>query len=128
MLHTGTGRKEPDFNKIDIGLVAVGPGWSDLVRKVYAAVDLLRGTGTVVKILQVKEKFGALRVYVDAPDTAPGRKELYDVLWAIETESATVCDICGKPGYSMTNGHSVRTMCAEHQRPNDARWDYGQRV
>lgn len=125
MLHTGTERKEPDFQKLEVGLAAVGAGWSQLVRKVYDTVDTFRATGHPVKITTVKEKFGALRVYVDVPHTAPGKDDLSEALWSIERESTTVCEICGKPGQSMADHYRVQTVCDEHKRPHAVKWEYG---
>jgi hypothetical protein len=46
-----------------------------------------------VQLLQVKEKFGLLRVYVSTAS-----KELNEIISGIEQKSAYVCEFCGKEG------------------------------
>lgn len=46
------------------GLASVGPGWADLVRRAFEALP----EGHM--IVQVKEKFGSLRIYFEPNETA----------------------------------------------------------
>lgn len=76
----------------------VGPGWADLVSRAY---DLLPDGAT---LQQVKEKFGGLRFYADPH---------VDGIDAIENESETVCEDCGKPGHPEPSPSWILTLCDE---------------
>jgi hypothetical protein len=79
----------------------VGPGWSDLVAEIYAALP------EDAYICQVKEKWGGLRFYIGA-----GTRELWDLIDDVEARSYTVCEQCGKPG-KLRPGGWVLTLCDE---------------
>lgn len=104
----------------------VGPGWKKLVDPLKEVCKL-----TNTKILQVKEKFGGLRFYVDA---AP--EWLYDLICLAEGASTKTCEDCGahdgyhkgfyspEPSdgsdrfYKVTNGATegtywIRTLCTD---------------
>lgn len=60
---------------------------------------------------QVKEKFGALRFYLedDNPESPVAR-------WirGAEVASLLLCDVCGAAGQAITHKHMIATRCAEH--------------
>jgi hypothetical protein len=61
-----------------------------------------------VVAVQVKEKFGGLRFYVDRSDSA------VDALISMaESMSYRTCEVCGSPGKSR-NGGWIRTLCDTH--------------
>ncbi len=60
-------------------------------------------------MLQVKQKWGALRIYVTEPS-------FYPRLTEIEARSREVCENCGAPG-TCGWGPSVRTLCEACGRP-----------
>jgi predicted RNase H-like HicB family nuclease len=71
------------------------------------------------KIVQVKEKFGGLRIYYDYPSIEEGG--VFDrSRWAaidrwerwIEMRSFTVCEACGRSGSEVGHGGWYRTLCA----------------
>ena len=70
-------------------------------------------------IAQVKEKFGALRFYVDLmPDhdtesTVEYNRSVSDYITFAECMSSKTCETCGKPGKQITTGW-IRTLCDEH--------------
>ncbi|MGB8478936.1 MAG: hypothetical protein WCE63_08855, partial [Acidobacteriaceae bacterium] len=65
-------------------------------------------TGHQFKVVQVKEKFGGLRFYVeDANEVIRQRIEL------AEMESFDTCEVCGKPGRRRSGGW-IQTQCDEH--------------
>ena len=80
----------------------VGDGWAELVDRAYD------GLGDA-EVMQVKEKFGALRIY--GYDLT---KEQIDMLLDVEDASMHVCELCGEPG-ELTNirGIWLKTRCAE---------------
>ena len=65
----------------------VGKGWHGLLRAVYARLP------EPVEVVQVKEKWDGLRVYVEHADDA-----FLDYLDVIESRSLRTCAACGKAG------------------------------
>jgi hypothetical protein len=83
----------------------VGPGWHGLLDGLHADLAALDpGYQTV----QVKEKFGCLRVYLRSATEA-----MRGVLARYEGLSAGVCEQCGKAGTcSAEPGHVwIKTLC-----------------
>src|ERR1700675_4256173 len=72
-----------------------GPGWDALIDPIVPHANEIG-----VTITQVKEKFGALRVYF-CPGQADTDK-LEEMIDAAELASATTCEMCGKPGLRMS--------------------------
>ena len=78
----------------------VGPGWAELVGEIYDKLP------PDAHILQIKEKFGGLRFYVDS------NTELLDFIDDMEAKSLTICEKCGKPGKPRRGGWII-TLCDE---------------
>jgi hypothetical protein len=87
--------------------IECGPGWKTLIDPIVTRANEIGAT-----ITQIKEKFGCLRIYFD-PGQADTDK-LEDMIDKAELESATTCEMCGKPGVTMTSGHWLKTVCKEH--------------
>jgi hypothetical protein len=68
---------------LEEALVAVGPGWAPLVEEAWRAVTAVGGG-----VVQVKEKFGALRLYFIAP--SEHSEQLARRIDALEEKSAEV--------------------------------------
>jgi hypothetical protein len=67
-----------------------------------------KAIGRPFEVLQVKEKFGGLRFYVNhRMDAILQRIEIG------ELESLRTCEVCGKPG-KWREGGCIRTVCDEH--------------
>ncbi|UUY09003.1 hypothetical protein LRS11_02930 [Pseudomonas sp. J452] len=89
--------------------ISAGRGWLHLAREALAVLP------AGVEILQIKEKFGSLRVITNAcsPDV---RKALQP----IEHRSLQVCEICGDDGHLWHDGDQgqpvgwLRTRCQKH--------------
>jgi len=79
-------------------------GWARLYEPIRA-----RCQSAGVPILQVKEKFGGLRVYVGAADPA-----LLQAIERAEQQSHTICEVCGADHAATTPGADgwLRTRCA----------------
>ena len=84
------------------GLDSVREGWANLVREAF------ENKPENIKIVQVKEKFGGLRIYTDYHI-----EEFENLLQDIERRSFTICDVCGKPGTPRAKGFWIRTTCDE---------------
>lgn len=67
----------------------------------------LEGLNSRLEIVQVKEKFGGLRIY-----TSVGTEEQYKVIQEAERKSEETCENCGKEG-TQTRGGWVKTLCPE---------------
>ena len=81
----------------------VGPGWAALIDAIYDRLP------EDAHVLQVKEKWGGLRFYVD------GTAEWLDFIDEMEARSLETCEVCGQPGKPREGGW-IRTLCDEHAR------------
>ena len=84
---------------------SVGKGWATLIDNVFDALESVEGT---VKIIQVKEKWGGLRIYTDVRNS-----KLDPVVSHSERESFHICEDCGNPGV-LRDGGWFMTKCDEH--------------
>lgn len=82
----------------------VGPGWHPLITKL---IQDLFDMGWEGHIVQVKEKFGGLRFYVDGY-TDPIRNRIAKA----ENDSFAICEQCGAPG-GPRGGGWVKTLCEQ---------------
>jgi hypothetical protein len=85
--------------------IECGPGWYNLIDYVSSKLEnLFQG----IEVVQVKEKFGNLRVYLD--HYTP---EAEKITKFAEDESETTCEVCGKKGILITGGwYKVRcSLC-----------------
>lgn len=89
-------------------LQSVGEGWASLIHQVFDALDNIKGT---VKIIQVKEKWGGLRIYTDVYN-----KELENVIVDVGKKSIYMCEICGQDGTLRTNNSYYKTLCDIHHK------------
>lgn len=94
----------------ELGLSSVGAGWAPLVNRVFDKLETIKGN---VKIIQVKEKYGGLRIYTDYSN-----EELDEVIYDAEHESLEICDQCGQPG-KLRGKSWYYTSCDEHAKPGD---------
>jgi hypothetical protein len=85
----------------------VGKGWEKLVRKVYNAKE---GLGIPLGIIDVKEKWGGLRIYTDYYV-----KEIEEVIKEIGEESLKICETCGASAGLVKKGTWYQTLCEEHR-------------
>ena len=94
----------------EMGLTSVGKGWTPLVNRVFDKLETIKGS---IKIVQVKEKWGGLRIYTDYSN-----KELDKVIYDAEKESLEICEVCGKPG-KLRGKTWYYTSYDEHIKPGD---------
>jgi hypothetical protein len=85
-------------------LNSVGTGWSGLVTEAYDYLE----THQNIKVIQVKEKFGGLRIYTDVYD-----EEADKLIINLETRSFTICEVCGRDG-KLRGGSWCQTLCEDH--------------
>ena len=99
----------------------VDDGWRDMI---CALVDDLDATGVPYKIVQMKEKWGALRTYVDLDDAHPGADSFYRLIDEAERKSVTICELCGAAG-TARHTSCVKVLCdgcLEKKRQTDFRF------
>lgn len=100
-------------------LKCVGPGWQDILLPVLEFANKHK-----IPIFQVKEKFGALRIY-EAHVPPAISEEWWELVRAAEVKSLETCEECGKPGLPRGGGW-IQTLCDAHaaDRPRCQDEDY----
>jgi hypothetical protein len=93
-------------------------GWFDILWQLCEDLELLvaeleQATVRQFEILQVKEKFGGLRIHVNGADDAIRQR-----IEAAERESFRTCEVCGQPG-ELREGSWIKTLCNEHTTTTD---------
>ena len=100
------------------GYPSVGDGWRDLVETAISRIANAVATAPTgsVHINQIKEKFGALRLYWhgrnNLPETACAAIE--EAIYLAEARSACTCETCGAEGRLYDKGGYVFTACDQH--------------
>lgn len=79
-------------------------GWEKIIRRLSEKLEPMG-----VKAMQVKEKFGGLRFYLDGG--AP--EEAHKLIQKAQEESYETCEECGKPG-ALRGGSWIQTLCDDH--------------
>ena len=85
----------------------IGEGWAPLIDRIYDYADEL---GVQMTILQVKEKFGTLRVYGYNIDD-----EIQSILDRYAALSADTCMTCGKAGTMREKNRWLYVACDQHK-------------
>lgn len=94
----------PDGYTLEQALASVGKGWAPLIKEIFDKKP------ADVKIEQVKEKFGILRVYANDANFEDG------VIDEIEDKSSVICEWCGKPGSLDNRYYWLLTLCTSCKR------------
>lgn len=89
----------------EMALQSVGEGWSSLVNEAF---DMLTNVLGDVRVIQVKEKFGGLRIYTDVYV-----ENIESIITDIERRSFSICEQCGQFG-ELRSGGWYQTLCEEH--------------
>jgi hypothetical protein len=86
-----------------------GDGWFDLIKRLSERLkEISDRTGDDIQAVQVKEKYGTLRFYIEG-----GGDEAYQAILEAEEESYRTCEQCGKPGRMTETGGWYRAICEE---------------
>lgn len=72
------------------GMVNVGKGWVPIVRKAVEELVALDNLSEPLEVVQVKEKFGGLRIYTNIYSD-----EIQSIIRKAEAECDKVCEHCG---------------------------------
>lgn len=92
---------------------AVGDGWGAILDALATEIERLcaiKGR-PLPPVLQVKEKFGLLRIYV-----GKNEEDIRAAITTAEERSAVTCEVCGKPGRRRHCPGYVRTRCYRHAK------------
>jgi len=87
----------------DKNYAPVGPGWKHIILHLCKDIMCL---DLKVDVVQVKEKFGGLRFYIDG-----GNEEINDLIQNAEAESFQTCEECGSKEDVSTSGDWRLTLC-----------------
>jgi len=89
---------------------SVGKGWASLIDEIFDKLDSMEHPPAVV---QVKEKYAGLRVYLDVYV-----EEVEQVIIEAEKKSFKICETCGNPG-KVRGKRWWYTSCDEHAAVGD---------
>ena len=93
--------------------ICCGNGWFPLIWELSALNEkiarLIHPSKPQPVVVQVKEKFGGLRFYLDK------RPGVYSIAWyygiAVENQSFYVCEFCGGPAQRRINQGWMKSVC-----------------
>lgn len=126
------------FDGRDIG-TDVSPGWWPALIEAFEGISALleQHPNVVCSILQIKEKFGTLRVYsrthagslgidedggeqfVPVPEDL--RRKIHGILDLADVRTSKTCEYCGKPGERRNTGW-IKTLCNDHYKIVRKKW------
>lgn len=88
----------------------VPDGWFDIIDQALNKLYKIEG----IKVLECKEKFAQLRIYINVWDNSEANK----ILEEAEFKSQYVCEICGVSGErrKKLSGYWIKTLCSHHAR------------
>lgn len=92
------------FNDVYIG---INDGWFDLLYELARDIQYICEDKDieVPDVIQIKEKFGTLRFYINSMD-----EDINKVISIAERKSSKICENCGKKGEQRTGGW-IKTLC-----------------
>jgi hypothetical protein len=100
------------------GYPTCGDGWRNLVEIAIGRIAsaVAAAPAGSVKIGQIKEKFGCLRLYLDTLKGLPEAicAAIDEAIELAEARSACTCEQCGEPGRLYDKGGYVFTACDQH--------------
>jgi len=99
----------------------INDGWYDLM---YETCTKLNDFPVI--LVQVKEKFAGLRIYIDPDDNLIKNmtkyeisevfKKAYQIINDMEEKSFTICEVCGKEGKTYVRNYWYKTLCEDHKK------------
>jgi hypothetical protein len=96
---------------VDAGYFGVGEGWYPIIKNI---INELIALGWDKRAVQVKEKFGGLRFYLESyPEGAD------DVIIKYEKLSYETCETCGEKGSNSKIKGWLYTLCDDHAKEKE---------
>lgn len=101
----------------EVAVELVGDGWLELVNRFYDFVDVLSDHKEhpypQITVREISVDRGMLKIVADS--MAPIVQEMLDKLaWAIERDSAKVCEVCGEKGFRRKALEGSPNRCQPH--------------
>jgi hypothetical protein len=113
----------------ELGFNAVGPGWHPILKALDSMISQVLANSKVecsFKVVQIKEKFGGLRVYWDHLGMdEKDRHQITGAVWVAENMSYITCEKCGSfEGVDTrikkdSKYGRVLTLCSKHHNERD---------
>lgn len=99
----------------ELAKASVGKGWASLIDEVFDAKESMNLRN--VKIVQVKEKYAGLRIYIDGYEMDENHPvyQFEKLIHDIERRSYKICEECGAPGAVRGTGW-IFTSCDAHSK------------
>jgi hypothetical protein len=92
-------------------------GWLALVERLMQSIQLAGFEPKHHRVIQVKEKLGTLRFYVDLKNMPTAQRARIEALIAAAiAESSTLCEVCGERGQTRVQASQLKTLCDAHAR------------
>ncbi|WP_342738795.1 hypothetical protein [Bradyrhizobium sp. B117] len=98
------------------GYPECGPGWRDLIERACGRITAMLGPEERLEILQIKEKYGTVRVYWRGKLSEHSRQTVEGILALAEARSGTTCEQCGGKGRLYRAGGVLMTRCPAHAK------------
>jgi hypothetical protein len=93
-----------------------GDGWYNILDELFTDITILLGDTYKIDMVQVKEKFGTLRLYYDVNvGTNSLSDDIHGLVMEAVKKSSEVCEVCGKPGQCKNVSGWISTLCDEHR-------------
>ena len=97
-----------------------GDGWYKIVDEFLKKATKILNEKYEIDIIQIKEKFGSLRIYYDVIDcTEEVILMLRKLVMEAENKSFVTCEVCGKEGKIKNDTGWVSTLCNKHRKPTE---------
>ena len=93
--------------------VSTNPGWYPLVEKLLLDIRALPKDDGIVRINQIKEKFGGLRVYAEVSGSGDFKERVRGMIEQAEKEAYHTCEFCSNPGV-LRSAEWMRVTCEKH--------------
>lgn len=113
-LHNETFEPFRDMFKQSFG-VSTNPGWYPMVEKLLLDIRALPKDDGLVRINQIKEKFGGLRVYAEVSGSDDFKERVRDMIEQAEKEAYRTCEFCSDTGV-LRNSEWMRVTCEKHSK------------
>jgi len=98
------------------GNMGVGKGWIPAVRECLSRLKALNITN--FRVLQVKEKFGRLRIYTNQLPMAE-YPAIERILSEAEAKCDETCENCGRPNKEISGDYWVKNHCEKCRYKNN---------
>ena len=98
------------------GNMGVGKGWIPAVRECFSKLKALNIPN--FKVLQVKEKFGRLRIYYTPQLSMTEYSIVEKILIEAENRCDETCEGCGVPNNEIRGPYWLKNYCNECRKPH----------